>query len=613
MIANNLLLNFRNKAGVESIILFSLPFIISFIYVIFFAINTPLIHDWIVIRELYVSDNLFYDFWRPTNGHRNFVAKALYYILFQTSSFNLKLLIYLNLFIVWCNILFVTYVCKNSLNLSSRQLIPVVWIAFTLSQYGNLLYAWQISLNGSILFSFSAFHFLSKQESWRNIFLAFICGFLAMASFGNGLLVFPVALFYLIVKKRNLYKIVSWGILFGLSWILYFTDYSRGGGIEENLSFSLYNVFYFLFNLLSNGGLIGLGKTGAFYSITTTFGILLFFLFVFVTFFNIKKIFSKDIALPHVLFIYFSLIIIQIALGRGNSQYGIAAAFSSQYSTFLLFLYALSFGFVSNKINEFRQLNLNKGLVRVLRASYVSLFLVIVSLGNLFGFLMGPQIYGKNLQKQYLSLNFKSYPTEFLYEILRIEEDSELIELSSLKATEKNIFYNNDISYQRWLIVNKEDAFRVRQSNSGANSTVLPLDSIYEISNAENIENLIIRTSPLRKNIDSDIKVNFYNEVGDVIHQQVFNFGEVRFKGFLMFNKQLINQALLSNNILRISIDYNSDDYFFNCRNFTNSSYVDLNLVNNHSCFPEVEININYRYMWFLRIDNLKKNARKII
>ncbi|MFC2116708.1 hypothetical protein ACFLTU_09540 [Bacteroidota bacterium] len=387
------------------IILNLLPLFIVIAYVSFFAINVPVIHDWLFLNDIMSNDPQEWlgAFWIPTNGQRNIIPKLIYLLVFEYFEFNTIVLIYLNVVVVILSYLAIYLIFNDTNNFKLYHFLPVSWLFFNLVQYSNFLYAWQISLNLSVMGALYCFYFLQKRTV-KFVILATIFALISYASFGNGLLVFPLGILFLILSKSNLKTILYWSVLSFMSISIYFINYSTYGNFEPS---NLFQFYLFIANLLAMATILPIGKLGFIgYILGSIIGTIILILTIITLFlFYKKKIEVRVNTLIIIVFLYFSSVLFQITLGRSGNEASIAGAYSAQYTTFvILFLIFLYLTFITVRKGEILD-NLFKGIKYVeiyTRRIIISLVLVTLLLGYTFGALMGPYSYGNQAIKRNL-------------------------------------------------------------------------------------------------------------------------------------------------------------------------------------------------------------------
>ncbi|MHC1776983.1 MAG: hypothetical protein AB9834_16390 [Lentimicrobium sp.] len=379
-----------------------IPVFIAFIYVLLWSVNMPFLHDWIFLHHILDFDpsDWLNQFWRTQNGHRNFFPQLIYLFILKYFNFNTLFLVWLNFsFILGTYLLFWKLFSEEVKN-SYFSFIPISWLIFSLVQYGNLLVAWQLSLNLSIFSSLLTFY-LIRKTSWLNFFLSIVTSIISVGSFGNGLILMPIVFFYLLFNAKNRLKTIIW-LIFGIIIIgFYFFNYNSS---SVATSFNGARIYVFLTNLLSNTILLPIGKTGGKSLILgTIIGTIVLVISVFQILYFISS--QKWKVLNHsfsYILIYFTVIIIQITLGRSGNE--LKGAYGTQYTTFIVLFFVSLYVIQHN--NTFTKLfsGINKFF-------FSSIILMTILVGGGFGLIMGPYLYGRYLNEKSILLNFNSYPT----------------------------------------------------------------------------------------------------------------------------------------------------------------------------------------------------------
>lgn len=215
----NASLSFVKKNKV--ILLVFLPPIFLLLILFRYGVNVPFWDQWefVTIWQKSNSGTLgFADFWVQHNEHRILLPRLLMFISGLATNWNVKFELYISYIISLGSFLLIIKLLQNSVVLVKNKgvilLVSISFLFFSLIQYGNWLWGWQIqwflSVFGMLLVIWSLYR--HKVDN-IHFLLAIIGGFIATYSLGNGLLAFGtgVALLLMLDKKRlaALYALIA--------------------------------------------------------------------------------------------------------------------------------------------------------------------------------------------------------------------------------------------------------------------------------------------------------------------------------------------------------------------------------------------------------------------
>jgi len=106
-------------------------------------------------------------------------------------------------------------------------------IVFSLNQYENWIWGWQIQIFLNALGAAGVAILLAHPSAgWRRFILAALCGIVATYSFANGLLVWAIGLLVLVMvsglrAKEGRWRVALWLVIAGLVYLSYFPGYVR--------------------------------------------------------------------------------------------------------------------------------------------------------------------------------------------------------------------------------------------------------------------------------------------------------------------------------------------------------------------------------------------------
>ena len=214
---------------------FFLPFALFYINVIRYSVDVPvhddygiflgLIQSWLKPGSLIERFSLIF---AQHNEHRVAFARLVTLVeYYLTGKVNFSVLTTFGTIGWGLVVALICYVLVKQYSLSFVEILPIPYVLFVFTQFNNMFMATTaITFYWSILFSFLMFLSLTEKK----IFLACLLFPFALFTSGNGVLLFPVGVFYLILQKR-------WRdlIIFGISclvfMLLYFIHYQIAQGL----------------------------------------------------------------------------------------------------------------------------------------------------------------------------------------------------------------------------------------------------------------------------------------------------------------------------------------------------------------------------------------------
>jgi len=177
------------------------------------AVNLPFMDEWSIAALLEYSHRgtlTFGDFWQQQNEHRVLFPKLILYACAKLTHWNTN-------FEAWLNVLagIGIFLVLLFLILSTSRMIKrsgVIWaipatslIVFSLAQFHNYIFGWQITFTLGMLASLFGITMLSKPEfKSRQFGMALAAGVVSLYTFGGGLIYWGVgALALSFMPKRE--------------------------------------------------------------------------------------------------------------------------------------------------------------------------------------------------------------------------------------------------------------------------------------------------------------------------------------------------------------------------------------------------------------------------
>jgi len=356
------------------------PPLICLIFIIQFGTNVCFWDQWEIVPlfdKFYTGQLSLSDLLAPHNEHIIFFPRIIMLFIGVITHYNnvAEMLFSWTLLVLICLLLYKIFTVnfghsKNAL----IQFIPVVWFVFSLRQFGNLLWGFQIAWFLISFFVLLTLYFIGKSKTIDICFGAAITsGIIASFCSIQGLLVWPTGIFYIIFStklktdynKKSLIKLISlWLIVSITVFIIYI--------INSNLTLTVIGASYnkdfysiFLFVLTVFGNAIGINEISC-----LIFGILLLVVFSVIGIYlalNRHNIKNNSVLLGLSLIIFVFLFYLMLIIGRSGLGYGQAA--SSTYSTIsilgIIGLYILILGikFKYEKLKSYLRVIIMLGLI----------------------------------------------------------------------------------------------------------------------------------------------------------------------------------------------------------------------------------------------------------
>ena len=213
-------------------------------------------------------------------------------------------------------------------------LLPVIAIAvFSLRQYENWLWGFQLQIFLNVLLTLVGFTFLtSRALTWTTLLAAALCGVGATFSFGNGLLYWPISLIVLLALAPRAQRRpfgLAWIVAFALILGVYFYKYSIFPG-TASVSYMLHHLLKFVLFLLVYVGSFAAGESRLLAAIAGSVGLILFSLASW-------RLARDRQADWNLLAFYWALAAYALASGlladRGRISSGVTFALTSRYTT----------------------------------------------------------------------------------------------------------------------------------------------------------------------------------------------------------------------------------------------------------------------------------------
>jgi hypothetical protein len=337
---------YKDKAAWSAIILLLvLPAVISFIFIKTNGVNVCFWDQWNfvpLLDKLHNGQLTFMDLFIQHNEHRIFFPRLVMLLLGSITHYNNIAEMYLSWFLVCiiAFILFRAYVGTFGATKGAMvKFIPVVWLIFSLRQFENLLWGFQVQFFMAVLFFLLALYLLTTSKTIGLRFAAsVISGIVCTFSLATGLLVWPIGLIQIWLgwrvqgnESRYTYRkrIIIWCLAGILAFSAYFIGYKIPSHHPSLLSFLQDPISAINYFLVCLGNPLAIEQYMA-----IGIGILLLSPYIYVIFHIFTKRGTTSISrmsLPVSLILFTLLSVVLLTLGR--SGFGVEQAMASRYTT----------------------------------------------------------------------------------------------------------------------------------------------------------------------------------------------------------------------------------------------------------------------------------------
>jgi hypothetical protein len=349
----------RNKERITLTLLLIIPAVIALLYIFLFGRTVLFWDEWVMVPVIdqFLNGNIPWQvLFGQVNEHVMVFPKLAIVGIALITGYNTVAEMYsswimLVLITLLVLTLYIRYLGKtrNSLLL----FIPVAWLLWSLRQWENFLFGFQLNFFLCILGFVIAVVLLDRSE---DISLSFIgaLGGAVVTSFSilNGLLIWPIGILQILLQRKGKKMLISWVVSSLVISSLYFLTWTRSDNLPAMTFFSndpagaIKYFFAFVGSPVSSGPW---AEILIVYSVLAGFFITLFTIAGIVL--TVKHNLIKENS-PWIALMLFSLgTALMTTIGRGGL--GIAQALSSRYVTFtipgIIGLYLLSVSLYRHK------------------------------------------------------------------------------------------------------------------------------------------------------------------------------------------------------------------------------------------------------------------------
>jgi hypothetical protein len=393
------------------------PLIIEILYINRFAVNVPFRDQWHLVPLLQalsaknlkgVLDLL----WGQHNEHRLLFPRLVFLLLAKISNWNVVSEMYFSLFVACLSLVGLGLIYKKACRGSLWGFIPISWLVFSLGQWENILWGWQMQIYLQVLGLILGIYFLSFK-SLQSTTLAIVCGVIASFSFNSGLVIWPVGLLLLATLRADKKHLALWGLTGTLVIVAYYTDYTAPANhpsLTALFSSPFVAVKFFLVNVGSSlgGGNIDLSTTMGTCVIATLFVLLC------------KKVWTvlkTGVRVPESDVTVGSLILLSLSMSMaitvGRVGFGLPAATAPRYST--MSLLGIIGTYMLLTMDDWASKSLDGKLEnRSLYPAFLSVLFVGLAMTTPYGMRMGNRAYTDRIRLKYVLETIDTQPDEYI-------------------------------------------------------------------------------------------------------------------------------------------------------------------------------------------------------
>ncbi len=238
---------FLSRHGAEILALIPLAFLIW--VVAQYAVAVPFLDQWELVpllEKTYHGELTLHDLWAQHNEHRIFFPQIIMLLLARLTHWNIHYELAVTLILavgIFTILIYQVKITGRKPGMAGLHwAIPAIsLIVFSISQYQNWLWGWQLQMLLNMLTAVGGILLLAVETfSWRRFAAAAFLGMVATYSFANGTLFWPIGLVILFVvtagKRQKPPAMITWLAVSVLTLWSYLYHYQKP---EEHPSLNL--------------------------------------------------------------------------------------------------------------------------------------------------------------------------------------------------------------------------------------------------------------------------------------------------------------------------------------------------------------------------------------
>jgi hypothetical protein len=392
-------------------VLIGLPLVIEALYINRFSVNVLYVDQWALVLPLQALlqrdlGQFLALLWGQHNEHRIPFPKLIFLVLSRASNWDVTVEMYFSLFLAGLSLVGLGLIYRRTCRGPLWAFVPVSWLVFSLGQWENILWGWQMVIYLQVLGVILGILCLSAK-SVRAVGLASMCGTVASFSFSSGLLIWPVGFLCLAALRAGKRQLVLWSLVGTLATAAYFRDYAFPAH-HPSLVQALYQPLTTAVFFLANVG-AALGGNGL--ELSVIMGVYLVILLLILCYQKISTMIRADVRVADsdiilsglVLFSFLSSLVIAIS----RVEFGFGLAITPRYTTITsVGIVGIYMFFVRHSLlNRGRLSNPDRGSSALFPA-LLSVLIIGLAVTNLLAIQKGKSLYTSRLGMQYILQTF---------------------------------------------------------------------------------------------------------------------------------------------------------------------------------------------------------------
>jgi hypothetical protein len=420
------------------------PAMICLLFIKCYAVNVLFFDEWgmVTFYEKMKTHHLtFVDLFTQNNEHRIFFMRLVYLGIMYLSNYNV-------IVSMWCSFavlllqsfIIVRYIVKRN-ELSDRKKICftalVSFLLFSLAQYDNLLWGFQLAFFMVLLFSVLSCYFLSQmfcavRKTTRNIYFIMMILSTVLASFSSiqGLVTWitGLVLFFVILRRKTFSSpyFIVWTFMTIATWIVYFYGYVNP---DHHFAFTLSEHPGMLIHFFSMIGVAVSLKAG---SMIIGILLILFLLIAYIKIWTSKQI--RSFIFPLALTLNSLFVVGSITIGR--IEFGVEQLLESRYTSFTI---CLVIGVILLWM-ELKDKTENKKTIKNMTRLLVAILLISIPFTMIRGVRNGIRLKTSRAYSAYVVETASMQPHQFFQNLWLWPDSVRVLEVY-LRQQQLNIFH----------------------------------------------------------------------------------------------------------------------------------------------------------------------------
>jgi len=191
----------------------SLPVMLAILFVHRNGLNVPLYDQWEFVplwSDFLDGKPWSHHLFASHNEHRMIFPKLIFLATAKITQWDVTAEMYINLFFITL-VLFMVILLLKRTEMSLLLSVPIAWILFSLNQYENLLWGWQMAIFIMTSGVVASILFLDQVRRHAAFIIAgILSATVASFSFLSGLIIWPVGFLQLILMRQKISILMAW-------------------------------------------------------------------------------------------------------------------------------------------------------------------------------------------------------------------------------------------------------------------------------------------------------------------------------------------------------------------------------------------------------------------